>query len=69
MLGAKVPVADSKALVLRFSEYKQFGPVKHPTVVVEELDKDKTTITYSQIEVNGTLRMSLDPPDEVKNIK
>jgi hypothetical protein len=70
MLGARVPTTDpEKPLILKFSDYKQFGKVRQPAKIIEEAGTERTTITYTQIDVDTNFRMSLDPPDEVKNLK
>jgi len=72
LIGVKLDIAAPRGdehLTLTFGDYKKCGATWQPTLVVEDTGQAKTTTTFSQIEMDVAVLPSLDPPDEVRNLK
>ena len=72
LLGVQVPTSSARGqavLTISFSEYKKFGSTWQPTVLVEDNGHVKATTEFNEIEMDIAMMPSLEPPDEVKNLK
>ncbi len=72
LIGFKFTVPSPQGdvpVAVTFTDYKKFGSAWQPTSVVEEVGTSKTTTTFTQIEMDITAMPSIDPPDEIKNLK
>lgn len=70
ILGARIPIpGGDKKLTLTMFDYQEFGGVKRPMKVVEDDGATQTTVTYHTVEVNKPVKVSFEPPAEVKDAK
>lgn len=70
ILGARIPIpGGDRKLTLTMADYQEFGGVKRPMKVIEDDGATQTTVTYHTVEVNKPLKVSLEPPAEVKDAK
>lgn len=73
LIGIKLamtgPRGGEVVITVTFGDYKQFGATWQPTTIVESAGDTRTTTTFTQMEFDVTAMPSLDPPDEIKNLK
>jgi hypothetical protein len=62
----KRPELDSLVLL---GEYKQFGAVMQPTRIVQRIGPDETVTVFTSIDANVAPMRSVEPPDEIRNLK